>query len=198
MVQSLHCLRKGQTILISKKEIRKQISEKKLNYPIEEIKSKSNIIINKLLNTKEYKDCHTIFTYVSFNQEVNTRNLIKGNLGQKKIAVPKIADNKMCFYYINSLDNLRAGTMGILEPVTKELAIPKEGDLFIVPGLAFDKNKNRIGYGGGYYDKYFWKYKHVNFHKIALAFDFQIIRDIAIDEYDVKLDSIISPKKTIY
>ena len=91
--------------MINKKEIRKQISEKKLNYPIEEIKSKSNIIINKLLNTKEYKDCHTIFTYVSFNREVNTTSLIKGNLGQKKIAVPKIVDNKMCFYFINSLDN---------------------------------------------------------------------------------------------
>ena len=104
----------------------------------------------------------------------------------------------MQFYYIDSLKDLRAGTLGILEPTNTDLAIPKEGDLFIIPGLAFDKNKNRIGYGRGYYDKYFKEYKHVNFIKIALAFDYQIIREIPVDEHDVKLDRIISPKKTIY
>lgn len=165
---------------------------------MEEVKKSSNIIINKLLKTKEYKSCDTLFTYVSYNQEVITINLIKETLGEKKVAVPKIADDKMQFYYINSFEDLRAGKLGILEPTNTDLAIPKENDLFIVPGLAFDEYKNRIGYGKGYYDKYFVEYSHVNFHKTALAFDFQILRKIPVDDYDVKLDNIISPSKTIY
>lgn len=185
-------------MLISKKEIREYIKEKKLNYPIEYLEKNSNIIINKLLKTREYKSCHTLFTYVSYNQEVITTNLIKETLGWKKVAVPRIDDDKMQFYYIDSLEDLRVGGLGILEATNSELAIPKDNDLFIVPGLAFDEKKNRIGYGKGYYDKYFLEYSQVNFHKIALAFDFQILSKIAVDDYDVKLDNIISPSKTIY
>ncbi len=186
--------------MISKKEIRKSIKEKKSKLSPLEIENNSKIIIKELITSDEYKNSKKIFSYVSFNQEVVTKNLLKDTFTRKKIAVPKIVDNQMVFYYIESLDELDTGIKGILEPkntANSNIAIPEEGDLFLVPGLAFDLNKNRIGYGRGYYDKYFNKYKDINFHKIALAFDFQIIETIPADNYDVTLDGIITEKRLV-
>ena len=186
--------------MISKKDIRKYIKEKKLKTSLSEIEKDSNIIINKLMSTDEYVSSKTIFTYVSFNQEVTTSNLIEQTFKHKKVAVPKIVNDRMNFYYINSLGDLEIGIKGILEPINLKvtnLATPVNGNLFVVPGLAFDNNRNRIGYGKGYYDAYFKEYNNVNFHKIALTFDFQIVEQIPADGYDVKVDRIITEARVI-
>lgn len=197
MVELQTYRKRGKIRLTNKNDIRLKIKEEKSKYPISEIKKNSKIIIDKLMTSREYLNSNRIFTYVSFNQEVITRDLINETLKYKKVAVPRISDNKMSFYHITSLDDLQPGIKGILEPITTELAFPKEEDLFVVPGLAFDRKRGRIGYGKGYYDMYFREFDMVDFHKIALAFDFQIITNIPIDDHDVTLDSIITPTETI-
>lgn len=187
-------------ILINKKDIRIKIKKRKSNVFLTQIENDSNLIINSLMSTKEYLNSNQVFSYVSYNKEVVTKTFIEQSFKGKKIAVPKIIGEEMFFYYINSLDELEEGVQGILEPAAcpENEAIPEADDLFVVPGLAFDRNKNRIGYGKGYYDKYFQKYNNIHFQKIALAFDFQILEQIPVNDYDIKVDGIITPGQNIF
>lgn len=185
---------------MNKQELRAHIKETKIVLTKTVIEKDSNIILNKLLNSSWFKECNEIFCYVSFNQEVVTTNFILAALERnKKVAVPKIVNHAMKFYYIESLEELKPGTLGILEPFSMKEAIPSstEESLCVVPGLAFDIQRNRIGYGKGYYDKFFTKYMSRPIRKIALAFDFQIYENLPVEEYDKKVDHIITPTRVI-
>lgn len=185
---------------MNKQEFRAQIKETKSILTKTTIQRDSNIIVNKLLNSSCFKECNELLCYVSFNQEVITTNIILFALEQnKKVAVPKIVNHEIKFYYIDSLEELKPGILGILEPFSVKEAIPSgtEVSLCIVPGLAFDIQKNRIGYGKGYYDKFFTKYMNIPIKKIALAFDFQIYENLPVEEYDKKVDHIITPTRVI-
>lgn len=184
---------------LNKKEIRKKIREEKLKYPISVIDTNSYIIVKYLLSATEYANCDTLFCYVSFNQEVNTKFLLEQAFKEKEVAVPKIVNDEMKFYYITSYKELQPGNYGILEPVSSREAIPikTKNNLCIVPGLAFDNEKNRIGYGKGYYDTFFHKYKEIPILKNAIAFDFQVLDKIPADNHDEKMDLIITPTRVI-
>ncbi|WFR60008.1 5-formyltetrahydrofolate cyclo-ligase [Anaerocolumna sp. AGMB13025] len=179
-----------------KQEIRKNIREQKSRLSFQERETYSNLIIKKLTEQREYQRASEVFCYISFNQEVITSAFIEEALsGRKRIAVPKITGDGMKFYYISSLKNLKPGVLGILEPDTRnEEAVPKKGNenLIIVPGLAFDLLGNRIGYGKGYYDAFFGKYKDFSWIKTALAYDFQILPKLPAEEHDIKVDHIIT------
>ena len=168
-------------ILRSKyKEIRKNIKNK------DEL---DNIIFNKIINLKEYKDRTLILTYVSLKEEVDTIELIKYSLNiGKQVAVPKCEGNDIVFYYINNLEDLKEGNFGILEPKTNETVNDFENSICIVPGIAFDKENNRIGYGKGFYDRFLKNYKGV---KIGLTYKEYICDKIDVDDNDVKMDKII-------
>ncbi|BCN30590.1 5-formyltetrahydrofolate cyclo-ligase [Anaeromicropila herbilytica] len=194
---------------MTKKEIRQQIKSIKEKLSLSEIEEYSDMITHKFLSSKEYQNSRVIYIYLSFNQEVLTDQIIERALkDQKKVAVPRIDDitdenpilehwNKkkiMNFYYINSKDDLKKGYYGIMEPTNDQLATD-ENVLVIMPGLAFDNDFYRIGYGGGFYD-YFLNSRNsakMNDTKIALAFDFQILEKFEHSEYDVKVDQIITP-----
>jgi 5-formyltetrahydrofolate cyclo-ligase len=180
---------------MDKKEIRAYIKNKKAFLTEKEIRELSDIIKGKLETEFAYSNCSHLFCYVSFNQEVLTTNIIIEAMAKsKKIAVPKIVKNEMKFFYIESLEDLQPGTLGILEPVSGEEAIPSNNNtnLILVPGLAFDKNKNRIGYGKGYYDQFFEKYSKVPMTKIALAYDFQVLEQIPHETFDIKVDKVLT------
>lgn len=206
---------------MTKTEIRAVVKELKKNMPKYEIQEFSRIIIEQLIQTMSYKTCSHLFCYVSFNEEVMTTNLIKQAIkDNKKVAVPKIVtyseslysskrgelrasevrpEAEMKFYSIASLEELTPGTLGILEPVAKREAKPQKGNknLFIVPGLAFDEERNRIGYGKGFYDSYFSKYKNACGVKIALAYDYQIFPGLPVDFNDERVDKIITQSRII-
>lgn len=188
--------------------IRNDIKEKKEKLSMEEIQRESDSIVNQLLSHPSYQKAGLIYAYVSFNQEVRTYDFIKQALiDHKKVAIPKVMGKEIEFYYIDSLDFLKASNLGILEPQNHMLARPdtfyKEAKekkdnspsdiLVLVPGLAFDKHKNRIGYGKGYYDRFFGAYSHIPMKKIAAAYDFQIVEEIPATPYDIQIDEIITP-----
>lgn len=116
-------------------------------------------ITSKVLGLREYAQAETIFTYVSKSIEVDTVGLIRAAfLNRKKVAVPRCVPGtrEMEFYYINSMEELKPGAFGVLEPepLEENLAVGGEKDLCIVPGLAFDPEGFRLGYGKGYYDRF--------------------------------------------
>ncbi|MFP4697600.1 MAG: 5-formyltetrahydrofolate cyclo-ligase [Eubacteriales bacterium] len=183
---------------MSKKLIRSKIKEEKKSLSLYEIESKSKIICNKFLRLRSYRDCNLLFAYLPFNQEIRIQEIINHawNTG-KKVAVPKIINKKMKFYYIKSWSDLEKGFYNILEPKTNELATTSKDSLMIMPGLAFDISMNRVGYGGGYYDKYLYE-NNKSIEKIALAYDFQLLDNIPSDSNDVKINSIITDKRMIH
>lgn len=160
---------------------------------------KDEKIYNNIMNSSMYKKCDNIFTYINFGSEVDTKRLIeKAFLDNKPVFVPVTkADGFMKFVRIFDFSELKKTSLGVLEPFDDNLKeeIPTEDDLFIVPGAAFDRMGNRIGYGKGYYDRYF--YNHEVKNKVALAYDFQIQEDVFEEEWDEKVDIIITDEEII-
>jgi len=183
-----------------KKSLRIKVLNIRENISKEEKYLKDNIILEKLFESNLYKDSKNIFVYVSFRDEINTIKLIeKAFLDNKNVYVPKVynSNKTMKAIKIDSLDNLEKNKMGILEPKNDNLSIDKNNiDLIIVPGAVFDEDFNRIGYGGGYYDRYLEEISYKN-NKIALAYDFQIISKIEAEDHDIKMDYIITDKRIL-
>ena len=182
---------------MDKKELRKKYI--KIRKSILEKDYKSDLIINKVLENNFFKEANVIAIYVNTMDEVFTEKLIIESFKLNKVVtVPKVInENEMRFYKIKSLDDLVSiSNFNIKEPMENvdNLVLPNEIDLFIVPGICFDKNRNRIGYGGGYYDKYLVNCS--NSYKIGLAFNEQILDNLYIerDNTDIKLDEIITDK----
>ncbi|GAB6169062.1 5-formyltetrahydrofolate cyclo-ligase [Clostridium carnis] len=181
----------------NKVKIRKEVLKVRALMKKEEKKIKDEIIFNKLIESKIYINSKNIFTYISTEDEIDTKRFIEYALkDNKKIFVPKIIreTRDMKAIEIKSLNELEKGVMGILEPITFEGEIKKEGiDIIIVPGAVFDKEGNRIGYGGGYYDKFLLSISEKK-NKIAVAYSFQVLDKIKNEPHDIKVDYIISEK----
>lgn len=179
----------------NKKQIRKFILNQRYSIDPKIKKIWDKEIEEKLILTKQFKDATTIFIYVSFNSEVSTRHIIKLALHKgKRVCVPKVdKSNKiMDAYYINHIKDLKKGVYGILEPKDQCIkACNEDIDLIVCPGLAFDKFGNRIGYGGGYYDKFIGSTKK-KIISIGLAYKFQIIDNVYSNEKDKRINYIIT------
>jgi len=161
---------------------------------------KSNAIAEKLFKLEEYKQAKNILLYYPFRSEVDTRIIINDALKkEKKIALPKVEDHNISFYYINSiLKDISSGYYGIMEPIsTKCLKVNlNEFDLAIIPAVCIDKNLNRLGYGEGYYDRLISKIDKRIF-KIALCFEIQVVDHIPIQKYDKKVNMVITEERII-
>ncbi|GIM28549.1 5-formyltetrahydrofolate cyclo-ligase [Clostridium polyendosporum] len=159
-----------------------------------------NIISRKFLNSEIYKQCKTIFIYISMNEEIDTKTIILKALEEgKRVCVPKIdiKNRVMKAVEIKNLSQMvETPPFGILEPPTFDLKLDiDEIELIVVPGLAFDKNGGRVGYGGGYYDKFLFQ-PHKS-KKIVLAYDFQVFESVPVEKHDVRVDYVITEKQAI-
>lgn len=180
---------------LTKKNLRDLIYSKRSEVNDHTKKQWDGIILEKLLQSEFYKKADVIFTYVSFKGEVDTIKLIEKALSDcKTVCVPKVISKKegMEAYRITSLKDLEKSSYGILEPKNQDsLIIPSDIDLIITPGVAFSKTNGRIGYGGGFYDRFF-KRVTAQTTKVALSYSFQIFESIPMDEFDEKVDFIIT------
>lgn len=183
-----------------KQEQRKNILEKRNCLTVGQINCISEIIINKLIKLEAFKQSNVIMCYMDFNNEVKTKDFINlCFIMGKRVAIPYIKSNSemVAVEIINIENDVVRGSYGILEPKNNAAEIePKEIDFVITPGIAFDKEKNRLGYGKGYYDRFLEKVKK-NCFKVAIAYDFQILDSISKDNHDIPLDMIISEKRII-
>lgn len=185
---------------MDKKAVRKEVTEKKKKMTMEEVEELSAQLKERFCALEEYKKASVIYAYMSYNQEVRTMPIIEQAwMDKKRVAVPKTINKEyMEFIYINSFEDVEPGYMGIPEP-KDELCLPEAGRtaderevLILMPGLAFDKDCARTGYGGGFYDKYLSSHKDTKFIKAALCFDFQIYEHLETEAHDERLDLVIS------
>ena len=193
------------TIFNDKKMLRKEILAKRKNIDIAEKEDMDKKIVDKFYESKYYKEAKNIFIYISYDSEINTKEIInKALIDNKRVYVPRteFKTRLMDAVEIASLDNLIESEYGILEPAMEEPHIePDELDLIVVPGVAFDRNGGRMGYGAGFYDRYFKRISKDRMEKIkklALAYDFQILEKIPMDEQDVPVNYIITEKEFIH
>lgn len=178
---------------INKKVIRKYILEKRNLLSQKEWKEKSQLICSRVVTHPFFLNADEIYCYLDYKNEVGTREIIERAwaLG-KKVAAPKIIGDEMFFFYIDNFQDLEDGYCHIQEPNTN---CPANGKnvLVIMPGAVFDKTRNRVGYGKGFYDRYLEK--NPTFHTLALAFMLQLVENIPADIYDKKPEIIITEDK---
>ncbi len=187
---------------LDKRTLRKDMLKKRNSMTSHEVESQSKIIISKLVNLDEFKSSENIMIYLSYKNEVDTNLLLDICLEEsKKVIVPLCieGENRMIPCEIKDpKKELQENSMGIKEP-HKELAREvnvKSIDLVIVPGVVFDLKGNRIGFGGGYYDR-FLKLA-TNAKSIALCYDYQIIDNyIPAEDFDISMEKVITEKKII-
>ncbi len=180
----------------TKKELRKRVLNIRNSMSIENVEKNSSIIIDKIVNTDIYKQSKVVFIYMDFNKEVMTSQLIKRMLSEKKRVVIPYTDTintELIPSEITKQADLKLNSFGYYEPVSIMPVDPEEIDLVIVPGVVFDKQLNRIGFGKGYYDKILIKLKP-SAVKIAVAHEFQVFELIPTEEHDIKMDMIITEK----
>ena len=186
-------------IFEQKKILRKLMTSKRSELEKNERDKLSREIVEKLLSHEVYKNSKTVMAYASMPEEIQLQELFENALSSKKIlAIPFIVGRgNMRAVLLPSLDVLEKGDFGILtvRQENRKFVDAKEIDCVIVPGAAFDIRGNRLGLGGGYYDR-FLKLA-VNAKKIALAFDFQIVKDLPVSPSDCGVDLIITPSKII-
>ncbi len=190
----------NENIRKKKKEIRHLIQHARDALSKKERNVKSLVIANTLLSQEFYKSADKIFIYYPFRSEVNTLYIIKeAQKAGKEIILPKVEDDRLRLYYVKDLKtDLFEGSFGITEPGAKcREALLEDMDLIILPGTCFDKKMNRIGYGGGFYDRVLDRIP-ANITKIALAFDLQILDLIPTGEFDKKVDLIITESRIYY
>ena len=177
---------------MKKSEIRNKIIKlRKKNYS-KDLRIDFRSII-KILKKRKQKN-KIIGGYYPYNHEVNVVPLLeKFEKSNYIISLPKISKNsRMNFFVWSSNDPLNVNEYGIPEPITNRMIFP---DVLLVPLVAYDKNCNRVGYGGGFYDRYIKRTKKIkNILTIGLAFSYQKVKKIPIEKNDVKLDFIITEK----
>ena len=175
---------------MDKKELRKVISARKRMMTDEEIIQKSNCLAQQFLASKQYIEAKTIYGYLPYNQEVRTVPILEQALRDgKTVAVPKVYGDEMRFICLQDLTKVEAGFAGIPEPTEDGPVANDKNALVLMPGLAFDPQGNRMGYGGGFYDKFLAK--EPGHPTVALCYDFQVFKYLETDAHDIPVDRVL-------
>lgn len=175
--------------------MRKVFLEKRGSIDPDQKKQLDDEILKNFTNRLFYKEAENIFIFVSFDNEVDTHGIITKALEEgKKIYVPKIKskDRGMEIFRIKSMDDLEEGYFGVLEPLDESEKITGDDlDLIVVPGIAFDREGHRLGYGGGFYDRFFQNLTK-EIPKIALGYNVQVAEEIVREKHDEKINGLIT------
>ena len=184
---------------MTKKEIRSRIRSLRKALTEEERKEKSAGIAARLFRTEEYRSAGALMAYASYGSEVQTKDIIRQALADgKKVSLPRVEGDIMLFIENNGLSGCAAGYAGIPEPQKGDVFEPEKFEgktLMLMPGVGFDPERNRIGQGGGFYDRYLAA--HPDMTTLALSFDCQIVEHIPTEETDLKPDLIVTESRII-
>ena len=175
---------------MDKKELRRSIRERKRAMTEEEIVQRSEKLGKLFVQSEAYKNAKTIYGYLPYNQEVRTVPMLEQALKDgKKVAVPKVYGDEMKFLYLDDLSKVSKGYAGIPAPIADEPVADDETALVLMPGLAFDPAGHRIGYGGGFYDKFLAA--EPNHPTLALCYEFQMLPELHTEEHDIPVDTVL-------
>lgn len=175
---------------MDKQALRKQIRDQKRAMTEEQIVSKSEKLGELFLASEAYRQAKTIYGYLPYNQEVRTVAMLEQAIADgKRVAVPKCYGEEMRFIYLDDLSKVEKGYCGIPEPVEDGPVAEDKTALVLMPGLAFTKEGLRMGYGGGFYDKFLAA--EPEHPTLALCYDFQMVEHIPTEDYDIPVNTVL-------
>ena len=175
---------------MDKKMIRDQIRQKKRAMTIEQIEEASARLCEQFAQTEQYRNAKTVYGYLPYNQEVRTTAMMEQVLKDgKRLALPKIYGDVMKFIWVDDLSQVSKGYCGIPEPIHDEPLADDPTSLVLMPGMAFTKDGQRMGYGGGFYDKFLGS--EPGHPTVALCYDFQIVDSLPTEAFDIPVDLVI-------
>ena len=175
---------------MDKKELRRTIRDRKRAMTEEEITQRSARLGALFAQSDAYKAAKTIYGYLPYNQEVRTVPMLEQALRDgKRVAVPKVYGEEMKFLYLDDLTQVAKGYAGIPEPIADEPVADDQTALVLMPGLAFDPEGHRIGYGGGFYDKFLAA--EPDHPTLALCYEFQMLPKLDTEEHDIPVDTVL-------
>ena len=175
---------------MNKQELRASIRAQKRAMTEEEIVSRSEKLAEQFLASDAYRNAKTIYGYLPYNQEVRTVSMLEQALKDgKRVAVPKCYGDEMKFIFMDDLSKVEKGYAGIPEPIADGPVADDETALVLMPGLAFDPQGHRIGYGGGFYDKFLAA--EPGHPTLALCYEFQMLPHLETEEFDIPVDTVL-------
>ena len=175
---------------MDKKELRKKIREQKRAMSEAQIVSASERLGELFLACDQYQNAKTIYGYLPYNQEVRTVPMLEQAMKDgKRVAVPKCYGEEMRFIYMDDLSKVEKGYANIPEPIADEPVADDQTALVLMPGMAFTKDGKRMGYGGGFYDKFLAA--EPNHPTVALCYEFQMVEDLPTEDYDIPVDCVL-------
>ena len=175
---------------MDKQALRKQIREQKRAMTEAEIVAKSQTLGRLFVASEAYRQAKTIYGYLPYNQEVRTTAMLQQALDDgKRVAVPKCYGEEMRFIYLDDLSKVEKGYCNIPEPIADGPIADDPTALVLMPGLAFDPQGHRMGYGGGFYDKFLAA--EPNHPTLALCYDFQMLEHLETESHDIPVDFVI-------
>ena len=175
---------------MDKKALRASIRARKRAMTEAQIEEKSRLLGELFAASDLYRDAKTIYGYLPYNQEVRTVPMLERALADgKRVAVPKVYGEEMKFIYLTDLSQVAKGYAGIPEPIGDGPVAEDPTALVLMPGLAFDPEGHRIGYGGGFYDKFL--VAEPGHPTLALCYDFQMLPKLETEEFDIPVDCVL-------
>ena len=176
---------------MDKKALRKEIGAKKKAMTELQIEKTSAALGEQFFAHAAYQKARSIYGYLPYNQEVRTTPMLeRAQKDGKRVAVPKIIGDEMVFLWLDDLTKVELGYCNIPEPIANEPVADDETALVLMPGLAFDPEGHRCGYGGGFYDRYLER--HPDHPTLALCYGFQMFDHLDTDAHDIPVDHVLS------
>ena len=175
---------------MDKTALRNSIRARKRAMTEEEIVSRSEALAQQFYASEAYKNAKTIYGYMPYNQEVRTVPMMEQALKDgKRVAIPKCYSDVMKFIFIDDLSKVEKGYANIPEPIADEPVADDKTALVLMPGLAFDPQGHRCGYGGGFYDKFLAA--EPNHPTLALCYEFQMLPYLETEAHDIPVDYVL-------
>ncbi len=184
------------TIGEEKKELRRKVLNERRRLYSDVVAEDSAVICDKLLKETDILDCNKICLYMPINNEVDVTLIFDRLLSLgKEIYIPKVCGKEIIFYLYEGQEGLKVGSFGIMEPTSKKELEADENTFVVLPGAVFSRERDRVGYGGGFYDRFLKK--HPGIKNAAVCYNMQIYVRIPAGSKDVKPDMIITEKEII-
>ena len=175
---------------MDKTTLRKAIRDQKRAMTPEQIETASALLAEKFFATDFYQAARTLYGYLPYNQEVRTIPILEQALRDgKQVAVPKVYGDEMRFIYITDLSRVEKGYASIPEPIDDGPVADDPTALVLMPGLAFDPEGHRMGYGGGFYDKFLAA--QPTHPTVALCYEFQMLPQLPCESHDIPVDLVL-------
>jgi 5-formyltetrahydrofolate cyclo-ligase len=180
-----------------KRDLRRAVLERRDALSPEERRVKSGAIVERLLHLPELRSARTVMAFWSFGSEVETTALIERlHAGGKRVVLPRVEARSVVAVVYEPGDPTAATAFGAMEPERVETVDPTEIDAVIAPGVAFDRRGMRMGYGGGFYDRFLERIRP-EVPVIAVAFGLQVVDEVAHGDGDRRVDTVVTEDEVV-